>query len=213
MKLIIHTDGGINSDKSMCTAAFVAYQEDGTYVGSMSMTLKGTTNQAEYCGIGLAATHLPSLLARYPVDEVEFRGDSELMINQLRGRYRCKDMDLRRYRDRCLQILETHNIHYSFEWVPREKNKDADYLCNLTKEHPPKTDIWAPIPIEDGVPSLGQLFREGRLNRPRSMRVDADGFGLCDRCRGRLAICACPPLYSIPKETELAGKAQETASV
>lgn len=199
MKLIIYTDGGITSDKSMCTAAFVAYTEAGEYLGSLSMRLTGTVPKAEYSGVGLAATNLAVLFERYPATEIEFIGDSELVIHQLSGRYKTKDPNLKKLRDRCITILDAMGIPYSFRWVRghngEEGNELADFLCTYTKDNPPKTDIWAPVCVHSEDPSLGQLFKEGKLRRARSMKVDAEGFGLCDRCKGRLIACECPALY------------------
>lgn len=201
MRLIVYTDGGITADKKMCTAAFVACNEEGEPLASLSTTLVGTVPMAEYTGIGLAAKHLPEIIERYGVTEVDIFSDSELVVRQISGRYKTKDPALKAYRNRCVTVLNALNIPYHVSWVRGHNGTDgnelADYLCTYTKEHPPKTDLWAPIPTMTDEPSLGQLFLAGKLKRPRSMKVDAEGFGMCNRCLNRLVACSCTPLQAV----------------
>ncbi len=54
------------------------------------------------------------------------RGDSQLVVKQLGGEWRCKKPHLEAARDRVLALLD--GIAWAVEWVPREENQLADEL-------------------------------------------------------------------------------------
>ncbi len=88
-----------------------------------------TNNVAEYEGL-LAA-------ARWLVDEgiddkIEVRGDSELVIKQMKGEYRISSATSRKYVPLIKELLKGKEV--SFHWVPREENQEADRLSRLAYE-------------------------------------------------------------------------------
>jgi ribonuclease HI len=204
MKIIINTDGGcrFNSkeEPGVASAAFVAYTEDGQYLASQSAVLTGTNNVAEYQGVLLAAQALPVLLTQpmngTPVS-VEIRCDAMLIVKQMTGQWEFKDRELLRLAEQCQEALRTLGVPHTFVWVPREQNKDADHLCNLALDGQVKTDLFTafPYPVKTVKATCGQLFRlHGRLPTPRPMRVDEEGYALCNGCGRTLKQCECPAL-------------------
>ncbi|MXR50855.1 reverse transcriptase-like protein [Halovenus sp. WSH3] len=103
---VIVTDGGIVT-------------EGGERVGRM------TNNAAEYEALLKALT----LAAEYGFEEVEVRGDSELIVKQVRGEYDTNDPDLREYRVRVRELLSEFE-DWSLSHVPRDINERADKLAN-----------------------------------------------------------------------------------
>jgi ribonuclease HI len=89
------------------------------YVGT------ATNNQAEYMALieGLQQA------ARWKPDRLEVYMDSQLVVEQLVGRYRVKNADLRPLHARAVALLggfpEAVVSH-----VPRERNRGADALAN-----------------------------------------------------------------------------------
>jgi ribonuclease HI len=85
-----------------------------------------TNNVAEYRGL-LAALQWA---ADNGVTALHVRGDSLLLVQQMRGVYRVKNEGLiplhQQARALCARIGQV-----SFEHVPRERNKDADRLSNI----------------------------------------------------------------------------------
>ena len=77
-----------------------------------------TNNQAEY----LSLIYALSLLSSFGVqDEVIVRGDSQLVINQMKGVYRVKNEKLKPlYKIAKICLSNFKNVE--FQWVPREKN-------------------------------------------------------------------------------------------
>lgn len=83
-----------------------------------------TNNVAEYLAAIRALERLVSLGFRGPV---VLRGDSQLVIRQMRGEYAVRAERLHPYHLR-LQELCRGFRSVRFEWVPREENLRADEL-------------------------------------------------------------------------------------
>lgn len=151
MKLVIHTDGGGQSGENVggeAGAAYTCQVEDGTYIGSRSMKLLGTNNDAEYMGVLLALKDL-QMGVMAPLEEIEavrFVGDSQVIVYQLTGAYKCKHVHLRRHRDDALKIVAELPFPVRFTWERREHNKNADCLVAAAMVHGPKTSFHLPIP-------------------------------------------------------------------
>jgi ribonuclease HI len=202
MKLIIYTDGGSRSNSATepgpASCAFVAFDEQHKYVACLNETLIGSNNVAEYRGLLLAVNSLDPLLDfTSDVDRIEFRADSQLLVNQMTREWRCKDENLIVLQHRIREILAFYpGIVISYVWYPREENREADYLCNLALDGTIIDNMFGPLPVKTNVRgiSAGQLFRAGRLTESRPLRVDPEGYALCGSCKERLTNCKCPPL-------------------
>lgn len=81
----------------------------------------GTNNEAEYHGLILGLQRALELGA----ERVTVRGDSQLVIRQLEGRYAVKAVNLRPYFERAKGLMEAFDA-VRLEWVRREQNGDAD---------------------------------------------------------------------------------------
>ena len=86
---------------------------------------KKTNNQAEYEAVVLAFQKLDD----YKNDEINFYLDSELVVKQLNGEYKVKDVELGKL------FVKIWNAKAGFKKVTfthirREKNKIADKLAN-----------------------------------------------------------------------------------
>jgi probable phosphoglycerate mutase len=202
MKLIIYTDGGSRSNSATepgpASCAFVAFDEQHKYVACLNETLIGSNNVAEYRGLLLAVNSLDPLLDfTSDVDRIEFRADSQLLVNQMTREWRCKDENLIALQHQIREILAFYSgIVISYVWYPREENRDADYLCNLALDGTIIDNMFGPLPVKTKVKgiSAGQLFRAGRLTEAKPLRVDPEGYALCGSCKARLINCKCPPL-------------------
>lgn len=90
-------------------------------------TPQATNNVAEYMGVIQA---LDWLVKQKPKGPVIVRGDSDLVIRQLKGEWKVKSSLLaplhRRAADLAAEIPDL-----TFEWIPRERNSEADRLTNI----------------------------------------------------------------------------------
>jgi ribonuclease HI len=93
--------------------------EDGRTIG------RATNNQAEYEALlaGLEAAD------RFGFDELEIRGDSQLIVKQVKGAWDTNDPELREKRVRVRELLDRFE-DWTLTHVPREVNDRADTLAN-----------------------------------------------------------------------------------
>lgn len=123
---LLFSDGGSRGNPGPAGIGAVLKDGRGQVIGTVSETIGITTNnQAEYqallAGLRLALergiTHLQCSL------------DSELVVKQLNGEYRVKDLGIQK------QFVKVWNLRSSFRLltfsaIPRAQNKEADRLVN-----------------------------------------------------------------------------------
>ena len=125
-RLILRTDGASRGNPGPAAAGVVIEDEHGQMVARGRRVLgRMTNNQAEYRALilGLKA------LERYRPSSVTVYLDSELVVNQMTGRYRVRDESLRPLYDEAQRearkLREVRFVH-----VPRAENHLADALAN-----------------------------------------------------------------------------------
>lgn len=118
-------DGSCNSSTEGKTGIGVVVLGEGkTLVEVSEPSGRGTNNTAEYNAVIRALEESERLGA----DEAEVFGDSELVIRQLRGEYKVRKEHLRPLHAKALELAR--NIgKVTFNWIPREKNEQANYLA------------------------------------------------------------------------------------
>lgn len=134
-KFIIYTDGGSRGNPGPSAAGFVIQDEQeklvfegGDYLGIT------TNNQAEYQAVKLALEKAKGLGAR----ELNFRLDSQLVVNQLNGTFKIKNRDLWPIHA-SIKALVQHFTKVTFTHVRREFNQEADAMVNkILDEHTTK---------------------------------------------------------------------------
>ena len=108
---IVYTDGGL---KSICYVIENIPAPEQTIVEIHDLT----TNQAEYS----AVCHALLRLQRLEITDFALFADSELMVKQLNGDYRTRNVELKTLQERVRSYLPK-GAKYKFIWTPREKNK------------------------------------------------------------------------------------------
>ena len=131
-RLVIEADGGSRGNPGVAGyGALVRDPLTGRVLVELAEPLgKASNNVAEYSGL------LAGLRAVLDLDRgatVRVKMDSKLVVEQMSGRWKIKHEDMRRLaleaRDLCAEISDAGGS-VDFEWIPREKNKDADALSN-----------------------------------------------------------------------------------
>jgi ribonuclease HI len=126
-EVVIYTDGASKGNPGPSGAGGVILTPDGETIEEFREHLGRTTNNvAEYEAVRIGLARALALGAR----RVTVRLDSELVSNQLTGRYRVKDTKLI---DRYLEVgqLLSRLDSVKFETIPREKNTRADKLAQM----------------------------------------------------------------------------------
>ena len=85
---------------------------------------QGTNNQAEY----LALIKVLEKIKNNKIENVEIRGDSALVVNQVNLKWKAKNPNMKRLRNMALELLE--GINWKLSHVPRSENAKADLLTH-----------------------------------------------------------------------------------
>lgn len=123
MKYKIFSDGASRGNPGPAGCGYVIYNEN-SLVDSESRPIGiATNNVAEYLGLLFA---LEKVLTLNP-DYVEIFLDSELVVKQIKGEYKIKNVKLKGYYEKIRSLLK--NLNYDIKHIPREMNKYADKLA------------------------------------------------------------------------------------
>lgn len=126
----LNFDGCSKGNPGLAGAGAVIYRfdkecwADTFFVGEMC-----SNNHAEYAGLilGLQQAKIMGIKC------LKVEGDSLLVINQMKGLYKCKSINLLELYEKARE-LESHFDKIEYEHVFRNKNKRADQLSNIAIE-------------------------------------------------------------------------------
>ncbi len=121
----VYFDGACRGNPGPAAIGWVIVTDEGIVAEGGETIGETTNNRAEYealiRGLEVARDH--------GFDEVEVRGDSELIVKQVRGEYDTNDPDLRERRVDVRELLRDFD-DWTISHVPREVNERADELAN-----------------------------------------------------------------------------------
>jgi ribonuclease HI len=120
----VYFDGGSRGNPGPAGIGWVVVSGDGIVTEGGTTIGRATNNQAEYEALIRAL----EAARDYGIDEVDLRGDSELVVKQVRGEWDTNDPDLREHRITVRELLTGFDA-WSIEHVPREINERADNLA------------------------------------------------------------------------------------
>jgi ribonuclease HI len=121
----VYFDGASRGNPGPASVGWVIVTGDGIAAEGSEIIGRATNNQAEYEALIRAL----EAAADFGFESVEVRGDSELIVKQVRGEWNANDPELREKRVRVRELLERFD-EWSLEHVPREINDRADELAN-----------------------------------------------------------------------------------
>jgi ribonuclease HI len=131
----IDFDGGATPNPGRGSCAYRAFCHETSEVLSKSWAMRGrnnTNNQAEWEAIITGLEHL--MTTKEKVTKVEVYGDSQLVIEQLNGRYKVSSNRLRPYYKRWLTLKDKYpDVVFSFTHVLRENNSHMDAACKSAR--------------------------------------------------------------------------------
>jgi ribonuclease HI len=163
--LTLEFDGGSRGNPGPAGIGVVIRAQDGTPLVTVGRPIGSTTNNvAEYHALILALKKALELGA----SRIIVRGDSELIIKQMRGEYRVKQPHLQPLH------AEAKNLYHRFreaklEHNLRHKNALADKLANLAMDR--KSEV---VDVDDAPPA------QSDVSEPEANEV-GDRFS-CTRC-------------------------------
>jgi ribonuclease HI len=135
-KIIIYCDGGSRGNPGKSAAAFVVV-EDGKVIHSEANYLGIKTNNfAEYSAVLSALNWIGENTDKIN-KEIIFNLDSELVVKQIIGLYKVKNIKLKEIHLNIKNILENLPFKILFKNISREKNAKADFLVNQKLDNLP----------------------------------------------------------------------------
>ena len=126
MKITLFSDGGARGNPGPAAAGAILRSSTGEELATISKFLgTATNNQAEYTAMILGIEKALELSAT----EVQIFLDSKLVVEQISGRWKIKDLGLRKLAENAHTFLAKFK-KWEISHVPREKNREADALAN-----------------------------------------------------------------------------------
>lgn len=127
----VHTDGGSRGNPGNGACAFVIEENNNLIFENAKYLGRVTNNFAEYSGVLSAINYLvENSRITNQKSQITFYLDSELVVKQLNGIYKIKNLVLLNFVKEIKRLIYKNNLITSFKYVPREKNVRADYLVN-----------------------------------------------------------------------------------
>ena len=121
----VYFDGASRGNPGPAAIGWVLVTDEGIVDEGGDRIGETTNNRAEYAALIRALEAADG----YGFDEVDVRGDSELIVRQVRGEYDTNNPELRERRVRARELLARFD-RWTIEHVPREVNDRADALAN-----------------------------------------------------------------------------------
>ena len=160
--LVAHIDGGARGNPGPAGYGAVIEDEMGRPVVELSDYLgKQTNNYAEYSGL-LAAL---SYATRHGFKAMKVYSDSELMVKQITGQYKVSNPSLKELHAKAIKLIEDLDA-FEINHVPREKNREADWLANRAMDLGMKGQNAAfsakpgPVPVAE-IAEVSGIVRNG----------------------------------------------------
>jgi ribonuclease HI len=121
----VYFDGASRGNPGPAAVGWVIVTGDGIAAEGSERIGRATNNQAEYEALLRAL----EAAADYGFDSLQIRGDSQLVVKQVKGAWNTNDPELKEKRVRARELLRQFD-EWSLDHVPREINDRADELAN-----------------------------------------------------------------------------------
>ena len=124
---IVEADGGSRGNPGRAgSGSLVIDAATGDILAEIGTWLGTTTNNvAEYRGM---VEGIRRAVRIDPAADIHVRMDSQLVVEQMSGRWKVKHPDLRKLADEARALIGHRTV--TFEWIPRAENVRADAIAN-----------------------------------------------------------------------------------
>lgn len=131
MEINVYTDGGSRGNPGHSGYGLVIYDDHQNILYQEARYLGiRTNNEAEYSGLIGALNWINTNKNNYPITQINFHSDSQLMIRQLQGIYKVKAPNLIPIFRQAKELIASISLPFVFQDVRREFNRLADELAN-----------------------------------------------------------------------------------
>lgn len=144
----------------LCCYGYAIYNDNNASVTGYGCIGRGTNNFAEYT----AAIKTLKKAIELKIESLILKGDSMLVINQLRGVWEVRSPNILPIWERAARMARKFQT-IKFEWIPRELNVEADTLSRIAYR-----DALSGIPDKGRLERAGEIVEAG-LIRPVSEHI------------------------------------------
>ncbi|WP_026677718.1 reverse transcriptase-like protein [Fictibacillus gelatini] len=131
MNVVCYFDGGYKKDDGKSGQGAVIYYEQNEkryrYRVNASLEQIDSNNESEYAALWLLVNELEQLGVHHST--VTIKGDSMVVIHQMTDEWPCYEQELQRWMDKIEAKLKKLGLTPIFELIPRNENKEADFLA------------------------------------------------------------------------------------
>jgi len=179
--LTLQFDGGSRGNPGPAGIGVVVRAEDGTPLVTLGRFIgRATNNVAEYKALITAMEEAKKLGAK----KIRIKGDSELVIKQMKGEYRVKHPDMKTLYNQAQSLLAEFD-EAKIEHNLRDKNTLADKLANLAMDR--KMDV-----LEAGDDSVPSVVADPTAKPASSFLKVGEKF-TCSNCGCEITLDKLPP--------------------
>ncbi|MFZ3590914.1 ribonuclease H family protein [Bacillus sp. DJP31] len=134
--ILVFFDGGYDIDSKKAGAGVVIYysrnNKDFRIRENKVLQQLDSNNEAEYAAFWQAVLRLEELGVQNM--SVQFKGDSQVVLNQLSGDWPCFEDEFTKWLDRIEDKIKHLGIRPKFTPISRKENKEADQLASQALE-------------------------------------------------------------------------------
>ncbi|GKW47166.1 reverse transcriptase-like protein [Planococcus sp. NCCP-2050] len=127
----VYFDGGFDKENGRAGLGCVIYYEQSGKAYRLRQNVEvaelSSNNEAEYAALHMSVQELERLEVHHL--PVVFRGDSNVVANQMSGEWPVYENDLSRWAERIERSLNKLGIQAQYELIPRKANAEADRLA------------------------------------------------------------------------------------
>jgi len=136
MNHIIYTDGGSINNPGQAAYAFLIYKNGKLLYKQSERIGIASNNVAEYTALIRALEYINNQVKsqKSKVKNLLIISDSQLMVNQLIGLYKVKNVDIKPLHSKIKFLEMMLGIPIYYKHVLRDKNKEADSLVKEALE-------------------------------------------------------------------------------
>lgn len=128
MRLLAHTDGGVDSRGTYIGALLVDLDTDEVLLEHGEDAGPGTHNEAEYGALLFALRQAEA----WDAEELFVKSDSKLIVNQVNGEWAVRQDHLKGYPQEAMRLMALFPKS-SLSWIPRKQNAIADPLTRVRR--------------------------------------------------------------------------------
>ncbi len=135
-KIVLYFDGSCGPTNPGGTARYgwrITKGDTTIAEGFGTEARNSTSNVAEWAAVEHGLRALRKKVKPVP-KRITIRGDSQLVVNQLNGKWRVRASHLIPYKERCDELLKNMRCKCRAQWIPRRENEAADLLSRYATD-------------------------------------------------------------------------------